>query len=284
MKELSILYRGPLSSCNYACDYCPFAKRKESRRELEHDRACLLRFADWAEAQNDIRLRIFFTPWGEALTRRYYRETLVRLAAAPQIEKLAVQTNLSSPLAFAAACRGKLALWATYHPDWGRRERFLAQCRRLEAMGIPFSVGMVGFARFRQEMSEMRASLAPSTYLWINAVKNELPTLSPEDRAFFAQIDPHYELNTQAYPSLGRACGGGSNVISVDGEGTMRTCHFQPQPIGNLYAPDWREALFARLCQSQTCRCHIGYVHLEHLELRRLFGSGILERIPTAVA
>ena len=30
--NLSILYRGPLSSCNYACGYCPFAKRRASGR------------------------------------------------------------------------------------------------------------------------------------------------------------------------------------------------------------------------------------------------------------
>ena len=34
MVRYNILYRGPLSSCNYACDYCPFAKRAESRVEL----------------------------------------------------------------------------------------------------------------------------------------------------------------------------------------------------------------------------------------------------------
>ena len=26
----NILYRGPLSSCNYGCEYCPFAKHAES--------------------------------------------------------------------------------------------------------------------------------------------------------------------------------------------------------------------------------------------------------------
>ena len=36
--NLSILYRGPLSSCNYACAYCPFAKRTETAAELAHDR------------------------------------------------------------------------------------------------------------------------------------------------------------------------------------------------------------------------------------------------------
>ena len=29
-----------------------------------------------------------------------------------------------------------------------------------------------------------------------------------------------------------------------------------------------------------TCGCHIGYVHLDYLELHKVFGAG-LERIPT---
>ncbi|MEN8446791.1 MAG: radical SAM protein, partial [Cyanobacteria bacterium J06555_13] len=28
--NLSILYRGPLLSCNYGCEYCPFAKRQQT--------------------------------------------------------------------------------------------------------------------------------------------------------------------------------------------------------------------------------------------------------------
>jgi hypothetical protein len=39
--KLSILYRGPLSSCNYGCDYCPFAKRVETSAEREADRRAL---------------------------------------------------------------------------------------------------------------------------------------------------------------------------------------------------------------------------------------------------
>jgi sulfatase maturation enzyme AslB (radical SAM superfamily) len=45
--DLSILYRGPLSSCNYGCEYCPFAKREESYAQLETDRVALLRFVAW---------------------------------------------------------------------------------------------------------------------------------------------------------------------------------------------------------------------------------------------
>jgi biotin synthase-like enzyme len=35
---LSVLYRGPLSSCNYDCHYCPFAKHHETSAELRRDR------------------------------------------------------------------------------------------------------------------------------------------------------------------------------------------------------------------------------------------------------
>lgn len=284
MNELTLLYRGPLSSCNYACAYCPFAKRRENRRQLEHDRTCLERFLEWARAQHDWRLRVFITPWGEALVRRYYREAIVQLCGLPQVEKVVVQTNLSAPLAFASQCRGKLALWATFHPDWTDPKRFLAQCKRLDQAQVAYSVGVVGFARFREAILELRQRLAPSVYLWINAVKAELEGLAEEDRRFFSHIDPLYELNTQAYASRGRACAGGSRVVSVDGEGTLRTCHFQPQPLGNLYDPQWWTALKPRLCQTDSCRCHIGYVHLEYLQMNQVFGSGILERIPSGRA
>ena len=281
MKQLTLLYRGPLSSCNYACGYCPFAKRRENRAQVRHDRDCLERFEGWVREQRDWQLRIFFTPWGEALVRRGYREAIGRLCQLDHVEKVVIQTNLSAPLGFASECAGKLAVWATFHPDWVDSERFLRQCARLDQAGVAYSVGVVGFARFREAIEQLRQQLDPSVYLWINAVKAELPELSAQDREFFSSIDPLYELNTQAYPSRGRSCGAGSRVISVDGEGTMRTCHFQPRPLGNLYQVNWWEALQPRLCESETCRCHIGYVHLDYLQLDRIFGAGLLERIPS---
>ena len=61
--KLSILYRGPLSSCNYACDYCPFAKRKESYAQLEVDRRALER--------SDAIGPWFFSPRVRALMAEY---------------------------------------------------------------------------------------------------------------------------------------------------------------------------------------------------------------------
>src|SRR4051812_45308034 len=96
--NLSILYRGPLSSCNYACWYCPFAKRRETADELTADRLALERFVRWAEAHTDVHLGILFTPWGEALVRRWYQEALIRLTAQAHVRRVAIQTNLSGNL------------------------------------------------------------------------------------------------------------------------------------------------------------------------------------------
>ena len=95
--DLTILYRGTLSSCNYNCPYCPFAKHWESPAELAADRRGLARFVEWV-GQRDDRLALFFTPWGEALVRQWYRAAVVQLSRLPQVTKVAVQTNLSCSL------------------------------------------------------------------------------------------------------------------------------------------------------------------------------------------
>ncbi len=80
--RLSILYRGPLSSCNYGCEYCPFAKLAETAAEHEGDRRALERFLSWVEDRMSDQISILFTPWGEALIRRRYQQALVRLTSA----------------------------------------------------------------------------------------------------------------------------------------------------------------------------------------------------------
>ena len=37
------------------------------------------------------------------------------------------------------------------------------------------------------------------------------------------------------HPSLGRSCRAGASVVSVDGDGDVRRCHFVDDVIGNLY-------------------------------------------------
>jgi len=279
--HLTILYRGLLSSCNYGCEYCPFAKSAATAGELARDRQALVRFTDWIASQNDWDFSILFTPWGEALIHRWYQQALAQLSYLPNVRKVAIQTNLSGQLDWLKlADANTLAFWVTFHPEWADRQQFLSQCLTLDRLKFKFSVGMVGFTRFKAEIAALRESLPAHIYLWINAVKRELPDLSPGDRDFFTQIDPLYPLNTQYYPAWGQYCRAGSSVISVDGDGTMRRCHFIKQPIGNIYDRNFAESLFDRPCTNQTCHCHIGYVHLDYLNLDQVFGTGILERIP----
>lgn len=284
MTALDILYRGPLASCNYGCAYCPFAKRKDTRAELAADRAAWQRFVAWAAAlPADDQLGVLVTPWGEALIRRWYQDGLAELTHLPHVRRAAAQTNLSGSLAWLSAARtDRLALWCTYHPAWTTLEAFLAQCRRLDAAGVRHSVGVVGERAHHAAAVALRAALPAETYVWINAVKALAYTA--DELAAWTAIDPLFALNTQRWPSLGRACGAGHRAISVDGDGTMRRCHFLAAPIGNLYAPTWRAALAPRPCTATDCHCHIGYVHLDDLELTKVFATGLLERIPVPEA
>lgn len=76
-------------------------------------------------------------------------------------------------------------------------------------------------------------------------------------------------------------------MISVDGEGRVRRCHFvsrtdPAEELGNLYDGSFRAALGPRPCPLLQCDCHIGYVHMPELALYPTFGDGVLERIPDA--
>lgn len=279
--KLAILYRGPLSSCNYDCAYCPFAKRRETAAQLAVDRVDLARFVAWAASRADHRLSVFFTPWGEALVRSWYRDALVELTRLEHVEKAAVQTNLACSLDWVGRARPeRLGIWATYHPSQIRRRRFLAQCRKLDDFGVRYSVGMVGLREHQAEIDALRRELPPHVYLWVNAYKESPDYYSPDEVRFLESIDPLFPINNTRYASLGQPCRAGETVISVDGDGTIRRCHFIAEPIGNLYEPDFERALCPRPCTNATCGCHIGYVHLESLRLDAVFGEGILERVP----
>ncbi len=279
--NLSILYRGPLVSCNYACAYCPFAKRAESRAELAHDRDCLGRFLTWVAGRPTGTVGVLFTPWGEALVRRWYQDALVALTNTPHVTKAAIQTNLSGRLDWADDCdKSKLALWCTYHPAETARGRFLAKCDELRARGVRFSVGVVGMHEHLAEIAAVRAALPPDVYVWVNAYKREPDYYTPDMVTDLTRVDPLFPVNNTRHASRGHSCRAGQSVIAVDGDGTVRRCHFVKESIGNLYAPDFEACLQERPCPNLSCGCHIGYVHLDRLGLSDVFGPGVLERIP----
>jgi sulfatase maturation enzyme AslB (radical SAM superfamily) len=134
--KLSILYRGSLSSCNYACHYCPFAKHQESIAEHARDAAALERFLAWISAQTNLEISVFFTPYGEALVRKRYQKAMVVLSQLEHVQKVVVQTNLSGNLAWLKRANiSKIALWCTYHPTQVSRTKFLKHCQTLIQLG-----------------------------------------------------------------------------------------------------------------------------------------------------
>jgi MoaA/NifB/PqqE/SkfB family radical SAM enzyme len=283
--ELSILYRGSLSSCNYGCEYCPFAKRSNTAAELAQDQAELDRLVNWVSERDPVdKLGILFTPWGEALIHGYYQQAIVRLSRLPQVRKVAIQTNLSSGLDWVPDCDlESMALWTTFHPGEVEIDRFLAQCKALDKYQAKYSVGIVGLKEHQEDALRLRQSLDPAVYLWVNAYKRQVGYYDAADVDLFTQIDPLFTINNQVYDTLGKPCNTGHTVVSIDGDGTMRRCHFVPEIIGNIYDPSFQDFLYPRNCQNQVCRCHIGYVHLPELDLDKVYENGLLERIPNQV-
>ena len=279
--DLSILYRGPLSSCNYGCPYCPFAKHIETREEHERDEAALKRFINFIKQNDKIAFSIFFTPWGEALIHPRYQQAFVDLTNLSNVVKVAVQTNLSCKLDWLNECnRKKVGIWATYHPGEVEVSKFLKQCSRLSAQSINYSVGIVGLKENLDAIRAMRKALPEPVYLWVNAFKREANYYSKSEIAELSEIDPLFEINNQYHKSEGKICRTGKDVISVDGDGNIRRCHFIDTVIGNIYSDQLHTILRERSCSAKTCGCHIGYIYLNDLNLQAVFADGILERIP----
>ncbi|MCE7002583.1 STM4011 family radical SAM protein [Kibdelosporangium philippinense] len=277
--HLTMLYRGPLASCDYACAYCPFAKRRDSTEQLRGDRAALHRFTSWVSENTQDEVSVLFTPWGEGLVRSWYRDAMVALSRMPHVRRVAIQTNMSCRSTWIADCDlDTAAFWITYHPTQVTQDRFLRKCAELTRIGARFSVGIVGLPEHLDDARYLRKELPQDVYLWVNAAEGHEYT--DDQAAEWQNIDPLFHYSRHAHVSKGLPCRTGDTVISVLGDGTVRRCHFVPQTIGNLYDGSFRAALKPRPCPLSTCDCHIGYVHLEPTGLYDVFAGGILERIP----
>lgn len=281
--RLNILYRGPLESCNYHCRYCPFAKRTDSREQLDKDCAALERFVQWVGAQCQEQMGVLFTPWGEGLIRGWYRRALVDLTHFNHVERASIQTNLSGPIEWIGDCRlDRLALWATFHPSEVPLDAFVAKVHRLHDCGVRLSVGIVALREHFSYIRAVRDALPASVYLWINAYDRLRGKYTPDEVQELTRIDPYFPINNARHASRGEPCRAGETSFTVDGDGMMRRCHFVNSVLGNIYSDHWRDGLQPRTCPNKSCSCHIGYVHLESLSQEEIYGQNVLERIPLA--
>ncbi len=279
MPELSILWRGPLDSCNYGCGYCPFAKHPSRPDVLARDRQDFTRFIAWVREHPERPVRILCTPWGEALVHSWYREGLAELSHLSHVRQAAIQTNGSASWNWLSnAVAHRIGLWITWHPTEISAERFVAQLGPVLAAGVPCSVGCVGVPAHVSLIEDLRARLPAAVGMWINALK-PLPAYTADQIARLTRIDPHLHLTMKAHASRGQTCRTGRSVISIDGTGTIRRCHFVDEVLGNIYTDDLSTVLMDRPCPRRQCDCFIGFSHLDALGLHDLYGDGLLARI-----
>lgn len=278
---LSLLYRGKLSSCNYDCDYCPFAKTRDSRTTLQRDAADLARFVDWVARQNTT-LSILFTPWGEGLVRKHYRNAMIALSHLPQVRRVAIQTNLCIGMRWLDRVDTRsFALWCTYHPSQVSLRAFVDRCLDLQHRGIRFSVGMVALRESFDEIERLRATLPAEVPMWLNAYDQRTADYyDATDAARLTAIDPHFGYSHAPPASIGAPCATGESVLSVDGDGDVRRCHFVAESLGNLYDGSFAARLGRKPCPNMICDCFIGYVHRKDLPFARDYAGGQLERVP----
>jgi MoaA/NifB/PqqE/SkfB family radical SAM enzyme len=276
-----VMYRGPLTSCNYSCAYCPFAKRLETASQLQRDRTSLRRFVDWIPIQHDERFNVLFTPWGEALVRSWYRDAFVELSHQSNVASVAVQTNLSCNIDWIRDCNlDRVGLWATLHATEVSPAAFISKVERLRELGVSMSVGMVAVPSFLDQIEDVRKCLPPDVYLWLNAQQPRSRPYRGDEVARLVAIDPHFRLTLRRERSIGRPCRAGETTFAVDGDGDMRRCHFVDEVIGNIYSSNWQSTLRPRGCPKQFCDCFLGKAQLRADELTPFFGDRLLERIP----
>ena len=285
--NLTVMYRGPLTSCNYACSYCPFAKRVESKSRLRKDKDSLARFVDWIAAETEIRWKILFTPWGEALVRKWYQNSVQILTQLPHVEQVAAQTNLSWGTDWLDQCDpDKSAFWATFHPTETALDRFVEKVSEIDHRRMFVSVGMVAMTEQLPHIGAIRKCLPQHIQLWLNARQPRPRPYTAEELAFLVGIDPDFPATIKRHRSRGLPCRTGENVFTVDGDGNMRRCHFVDEVIGNIHTSNWVDALRSRLCPKAFCDCHLGTAWLggnEPLLRSRLPGfaadmAGLMDR------
>lgn len=274
-----ILYRGTLDSCNYDCHYCPFAKKKNTRQELEYDKACLLKFSDWVQSRKE-NISILLTPWGEGLIRKYYQETMVKLSHSTQVKKIAIQTNLSCSIEWMDAVNKEtFALWTTYHPEEIEYAKFATKINTLIEKNIRFSIGVVGKKEYFPYIERLKKDF-PDQAIWINAYKDEDHYYTDNEIEKLKALDRLFTINLKDHHSLGESCAAGETSFSVNHLGDVFPCHFIKNKLGNIYEEDISNALKPSHCSRKKCDCYIGYINLKKLNLDLEFGDQILERIP----
>ena len=277
---LTFLYRGSLTLCNYACDYCPFGKTVFDSENLNADRIEVQRFVERIECCNDHDLSLMFIPWGEALIHEHYQQALIRLSHVQAMQTVAAQTNLSKPPDWLEDAEPqKTALWCTFHPTQTTSDTFLDHLDILNTLSIRYSIGMVGRDELFDAGLQLRKKLAPHVTFWVNPLDDDIDAYTPERIKQWSQLDPLFSLTAKHRQTVNTKCRCGDSVFTVSGNGDLRCCPFTKEVIGNIYNKSNILPTTAPPCPNDQCNCFIGYIHWETEKFQAMYCKPPILRI-----
>ncbi len=276
-ESLTLLYRGSLSSCNYACEYCPFGKTAFDVEALKADSLELERFVNHIEQGQYADLSLMFIPWGEALIHKHYQQAMIRLSRVFAIRTVVTQTSLTvRPDWLRDSHAEKIAFWCTFHPTQTTLDAFLSRLDVLNVRSIRYSVGIVGRDDFYDVGLQLRKKLPPHVALWVNPLDDDIDAYTPDRIKQWSQIDPVFSHTAKKRLTKDTKCRCGTSVFTVSGNGDMRRCPFVNEIIGNLYENEI--PTITEHCPNEQCNCYIGYAHWESDSFRDMYGDNILVR------
>lgn len=284
----NIYYRGILSSCNYSCSYCPFAKRKSNQAELKKDFQQLNRF--YREIENttfDKPVGIFFTPYGEALIHNYYIEMMAKLSKLKSIKYVSCQTNFSFDIdKFLGLIKendgdlSKIKLWATYHSEMIDPEIFSNKAKIISEH-IDISVGMVAIPGKSDEVVEFREVLSQNIYLWINGKAREKSRYTKKEIDKLINVDPLFGSELFRHKVEKNCCTSGVESIFIEANGDIYPCNINKNKLGNFYESkiSWKEVS----CKRRICDCFLAYSNRKDILHVNYFSDYKYIRLPEKV-
>ncbi len=320
MSRQTICYRGSLKSCNYSCSYCPFSKRKASAKEMERDQSQWMEFCrrlgQYAGKRNIGALLV--TPYGEAMIHGWYWKGLAAISRLTEIQAVGAQTNLSFPYetfleAFQrdGGIKGKLRLWATFHPEMISAERFAEKVRQVWETGVSIGAGAVGVPENLPVLKALREALPQEVYLWINRMDGLKRPYSQEELQQLTAIDPWFLQECAVRIADCRQCQG---RMFVEGNGAVGICNIsRRRKKGSWYEaesdemgldemesgeagsdageqgagePGAEDPVIVRSdavidsCGKKYCTCYLAYAGRDDFENRLALGRYPLFRIP----
>lgn len=276
-----IYYRGGIDFCNYACSYCPFAKKPASWLRVVQEQTNLDKLYRQIQASQD-RVDLMITPYGEALVHPAYQDFICRISKLDQVNKVGIQTNLSLNIdRWLQVCQShradpsKMMVWATYHGDFADLAAFAGKVNNLST-ALHISAGMVATLKNIDQIKELRRQLWPQVYLWLNPMAQikhqfqakDIRDLSQIDPMFAYEFYPYRHRETHASRPAFQTCTSYQNIYISRGRQSNR-CFFKD-----------KQAIAGDCHDHRQCDCYLGYSNFRDSKLSHFFGQNQMFRIP----